>query len=150
MIVENSALIKELYSEENYLSSVLDLVDIIIIITDKNNVIRRINKKGYSLLGSVKEEIVDTNLEDIIPDNNQSDFITLWEKQFKKGIDSNEYYEIPVLTDNGEERLWKWHNILLKDEKGEVVFIMSSCEDITENKWLEKREQVRDDVINNK
>jgi PAS domain S-box-containing protein len=148
MIVENSALIKELYSEENYLSSVLDLVDIIIIITDKNNVIRLINKKGYSLLGSVKEEIVDTNLEDIIPDSNQNYFINLWEKQFKKGIDSNENYEIPVLTDNGEERLWKWHNVLLKDEKGEVVFIMSSCEDITENKWLEKREQVRDDVIN--
>ncbi|GAI47715.1 unnamed protein product, partial [marine sediment metagenome] len=43
-----------------------------------------------------------------------------------------EYFENPVVTRNGEERLIAWHNAVLKDEEGNIIATLSSGEDITE------------------
>ncbi len=68
-------------------------------------------------------------------------------RNFKNLLKGNvkvmEYYENPVLTKSGKERLIAWHNTILKDEKGGVVASLSSGEDITERKRAEKdKEQI--------
>ena len=53
-------------------------------------------------------------------------------------IDSVEYYENPVLTSHGEERLIAWHNTVLSDDQGNIVGHLSSGEDITERNLAEE------------
>jgi len=147
MIVENDDFIEELNSGNRHCLSFLDLADIIIIVTDRDNVIHMINEKGCSLFGCLRGGILETKLFHIIADHSKDEFIRIWEKHFTDGSDFGGEFEIPVLTDTEEERMMKWHNVLLKNKNGEVVYIVSSCEDITEKKMFEKREQVRGDVI---
>ena len=47
-------------------------------------------------------------------------------------VEPVEYYENPVVTQSGEERLIAWHNSLLTDETGNVTGVLSSGEDITQ------------------
>jgi signal transduction histidine kinase len=62
---------------------------------------------------------------------------TVFKKVMKGGLRSDEYFENPVLTKTGEERVILWHNILLKNELGEVYSCLSSGLDITEKLQLE-------------
>jgi PAS domain S-box-containing protein len=49
-------------------------------------------------------------------------------------IEPVEYYENPVLTKSGEERIIAWHNTVLRDEKGKFISTVVSGEDISERK----------------
>jgi hypothetical protein len=46
-------------------------------------------------------------------------------------IEPIEFFEKPVLTKSGKERLIAWHNSIIKDEAGVIVGTLSSGEDIT-------------------
>jgi C4-dicarboxylate-specific signal transduction histidine kinase len=54
-------------------------------------------------------------------------------------IELVEYYENPVLTKSGQERIIAWHNTILKDDSGNIVGTLSSGQDITERKEAEER-----------
>ncbi len=51
---------------------------------------------------------------------------------------SLEYFESLVLTKNREEKIIKWHVVVLRDEDGNAVGALSSGEDITERKRMEE------------
>ncbi|MBW1717918.1 MAG: PAS domain-containing protein [Deltaproteobacteria bacterium] len=53
-------------------------------------------------------------------------------------IEPVEYFENPVLTSRGEERLIAWHNTALTDDQGDIIGTLSSGEDITERKQAEE------------
>jgi PAS domain S-box-containing protein len=53
-----------------------------------------------------------------------------------------EYYENPVLTVTGEEKLIAWHNTVIRDEHGQIVGTLSSGLDITEQKAAEEALQM--------
>jgi two-component system sensor histidine kinase UhpB len=48
-----------------------------------------------------------------------------------------EYFENPILTKNGEEKLIAWYNTLLRDQAGTILGVLSSGEDISERKRAE-------------
>ncbi|MFV9677619.1 MAG: PAS domain S-box protein, partial [Methanosarcinales archaeon] len=52
-------------------------------------------------------------------------------------IEPVEYYDNPVLTRSGEEKIIAWHNTVLKDDRGKNYATLSSGEDITERKQME-------------
>ena len=45
-----------------------------------------------------------------------------------------EYYENPVITRTGRERIIAWHNSVLRNERGQVTGVLCSGEDITDRK----------------
>lgn len=53
-------------------------------------------------------------------------------------IEPIEYYENPVSTKNGEERIIALHNTILTDDEGKISGTLSSGEDITERKRAEE------------
>jgi two-component system cell cycle sensor histidine kinase/response regulator CckA len=53
------------------------------------------------------------------------------------------YYENPVLTSSGEQRIIAWHNIVLTDEAGKIAGALSSGEDVTERKRAEDEQTAR-------
>ncbi len=52
-------------------------------------------------------------------------------------IEPVEFFENPVMTKSGEERLIAWHNSVIRDEAGQIVGHLSSGEDITEREKLQ-------------
>ena len=51
---------------------------------------------------------------------------------------SSEYFENIVVTGTGEERIISWHNTVLFDDAGNITGTLSSGEDITNRKKMEK------------
>jgi len=58
-----------------------------------------------------------------------------------------EYFENPILTKDGEERLIAWHNTLLTDEGGHITGTLSSGVDITERKRAEEEVRTANEKI---
>ena len=125
-------------AERNKAQGYLDIAGAIILALDVDCRVTLINKKGCDLLGLGAEEIVGQDwFERFLPprlkDQVRSDFQKLLVDEFK----IREYYENPILTGNGEERIIAWHNTIMKDAEGRASGSLSSGEDITDRKRAE-------------
>ena len=129
-----AALQKERDRAENY----LNIVGSMIIVLDTDQKVRLINEKGCQILRYSQEEIVGTNwFDQFVPDRMREEVRAGFVQLVAGGIEIKEYYENPVLTRDGEERVIIWHNSVLRDEVGTITGILSSGEDISESKKIE-------------
>jgi PAS domain S-box-containing protein len=127
-----------LTEEKEKAQKYLDIAGVTIVVIDREDKVLLINKKGCDMLGYREEEIVGKNwFESFIPGRIKEEIRNVSGQLLAAG--KSEYYENPVLTRTGEERLIAWHNIVLKDEKGHVSGHLSSGEDITERKRSEEQ-----------
>jgi len=111
----------------------LDIAGTIFVALDKKGEITLINQKGYRLLGYEKDELIGKNWFDTcLPEKNRKEVKQVFKKLMAGGDESVDYYENPVLTKSGEQRIIAWHNTNLWDEKGHIIGLLSSGEDITE------------------
>jgi len=117
----------------------LDIAGVILVANDGDGIVRMINKKGCEVLGYEQEYIIGKNWFDtLIPTETRSEIKSVFNKLMSGEVEPVTYFENPVLTKNGEERIIAWHNVILKDGGGHVVGTLSSGEDITERKKAEE------------
>jgi PAS domain S-box-containing protein len=136
----NSA--QELQNERDTAQLYLDLANVIFVAINTDGIVTLINKKGCKVLGYEHEEIIGKNwFENFIPEWLKEDLIPVSKKLLNGDIEPVEYYENPILTKTGDERLIAWHNTVLKDTKGRIIGHLSSGEDITEKRRLEEQLQ---------
>ncbi|MBI5195524.1 MAG: PAS domain S-box protein [Nitrospirae bacterium] len=129
---------ERLLLERNRAQDYLDIVGVMIVVIDSDQNVSLINKYGAKLLGDEADEIIGQNwFDNFIPERMQSEVKTVFEKLMTGKSESLEYYENPVLTRSGEEKLIAWHNAVLKDDSGNIVGTLSSGEDITEHRKIE-------------
>ncbi len=115
-----------------------DIAGVMLVGLDNNGNVSAVNKKACDVLGYEEGEIRGKNWFDhFIPPRIKNELLTVAEKLLHGEIESVEYYENPVLTRNGEERLIAWHNAFIKDETGQIIGHISSGEDITEARHAE-------------
>jgi PAS domain S-box-containing protein len=123
--------------EKNRIQSYLDIAGVILVVIDANQKVSLINKKGCEILGYEENEIIGKNWFDtFIPERIREEVKAGFRKLMDGEIDPVEYFENPVLTKTGVERMIAWHNAVLRDEKGNIVNRLSSGEDITERKKM--------------
>jgi len=92
-----------------------------------------INQKGCQVLGYEENELIGVNwFNTCLPERNRKKVKRVFKKNMSGEDELVEYYENPVLTKTGEERIIAWHNTALWDEKGNNIGSLSSGEDITE------------------
>jgi PAS domain S-box-containing protein len=120
----------------------LDMAGVIMIILDSSGKVTLINKKGCAILGYPEEEIIGkTWFDNFLPrrfrEKEKENFKKLTESEF----DCPEYSEGFILTKNGNERIILWHSTLLTDDGHNVVGMLSSGEDITEEKLAQEKLQ---------
>lgn len=128
-----------LKKEKETVQRYLDLAGVIFIALDAQGIVTLINHKGCEVLGYDYADIIGKDwFDNFIPDWLKEDLIPVSKQLLRGDIDPVEYYENPILTKTGEERLIAWHNTLLKDDKGNIIGHLSSGEDITERKLAEK------------
>ncbi len=130
---------KFLQMERDRLLNYLDVAGSIIGIVDNNAKIIFVNKKGTQILGyKNKEEIIGKDwFYDFLPERLQNITKDMFKKVMNNEVDPPPYFENYIRTKQGEERLIFWHDVPLEDENGRRTGMISSGEDITENRKME-------------
>ena len=138
-ITEQKRAGEKLQEERDKAQKYLDIAGVILIAINRDGNVTLINKKGCDILGYDEREIIGMNwFDNFIPERLRDIIKPVSEKLLAGKIEPAEYFENPVLTRKGEERLIAWHNTILRDEKGTIVGHLSSGEDITERKRAEE------------
>jgi len=139
----------ELKQERDRAQKYLDLAGVIFVALNREGKVSLINRKGCEVLGYKEGEVLGKDwILNFLPERIQEEIKSVSLRILAGKIVSSKYFENPVLTKEGNERLIAWHNTVLTDEKGKTIGHLSSGEDITEKKAakieLEKsREQLR-------
>ncbi len=123
----------------------LDVAGVVLVVIDANQKVNLINRKGCQVLGYKEQEIIGKNwFDNFIPDRIRGEVRAVFDKLMAGEIEPVEYFENPVLTKNGEERIIAWHNTVLMEE-GNIIGTLSSGEDITERKRAEEMLQASEE-----
>ena len=122
-ITKLNQLIISLYDEKDSLNSILNLAEIIILITDNSGKITFMNEKGLTLLGYKEHEIVGKQVTDFIKESKND--------QLVDKDDNDNILDMSVITKTGEERIINWHKREDRDEQGKIILALYSGLDIT-------------------
>jgi PAS domain S-box-containing protein len=129
------ALGKERDSAQRY----LDIAGALIVAIDADQRVTLINKTGCRILGYDKEEIIGKNWFDtFLPEGMRARGKAAFARLVAGALEPVEYFESPVRTRSGGERLLLWHISVLRDEESRIMGTLSSGTDITEHKQVEE------------
>ncbi|RJQ55032.1 MAG: PAS domain S-box protein [Nitrospiraceae bacterium] len=126
----------------------LDIAGVMIVAIDAGQKVTLVNKKGCEILEGAQEDIIGRNwFKAFIPRRMRSEMKAVFAKLTAGELSPVEYFENPVVTLKGRERLISWHNYLLRNEAGEISGTLSSGEDITERRQAEEELKIYRDHL---
>jgi diguanylate cyclase (GGDEF)-like protein/PAS domain S-box-containing protein len=139
LTAENINMYVETSKEEKKRSDLyLSVANVMLLSIDENSIIQMINPKGCDILGYSEEELLGKNwFETILPLKCHDNASAIIEKLMHGELGVAEYYENPVITKSGEEKLIAWHNGVIRNNDGKITEIISSGEDITKQRASE-------------
>ncbi len=141
-ITEKKKAEREIKKQKERAERYLNLAGIIFVALNRKGEVTLINQKGCDTLGYQSSEIIGKNwFENYIPKWLRNDLVPISNLLLNGDTELVEYYENPILTKNGEEKLIAWHNTILKDETGDIIGHLSAGEDITEKRQMEEQLQ---------
>ncbi|MFO7889469.1 MAG: PAS domain S-box protein [bacterium] len=112
--------------------SFFDIAGVMFVVIDRKGDVRRINQKGCKILGYSKKKIIGKNwFEHFLPQRYRTKGKNIHSQLMTGKIKPVEYYENPVLTKDGQQRIIAWHNTVLRDKDKNIIGTLSSGEDIT-------------------
>ena len=130
--------LEALRRERDRAQTYLDVAGTLILVIGSDERVRLVNRRGCDLLGQSESEIVGRNWFDAfvpapVREEIRSVFRALMASEDQSPL---EHYENPVVRADGEERVFSWHNLVLRDEAGRAVETISSAEDVTEERRI--------------
>lgn len=121
-----------LREERDKAQGYLDTVEALIVALDENGAITLVNRKACELLGYTEEQLLGKNwFTTCLPQAQAEEVLGAFEQLTAGDLDAFEYYENPITTHSGRERLIAWHNSYLRDAEGNIIGTLSAGEDIT-------------------
>jgi PAS domain S-box-containing protein len=137
-LTEHKRLWDKLREERDKAKQYLNVARVMILALNLEGDITLINKRGCEVLGYMEEEIIGKNWFDLcVPENIREDVTRTFEKLIAGDFEVSEYYENPILTRDGEERIIAWKNTIVRNKAGDIIGSLSSGEDITDRKRAE-------------
>lgn len=126
--------IKERNKAHQYIDAAGSLIGVVN--TDMKIVL--VNRKACEILGYTENEVLGKNWFDtFLPDRVRNITKENYKKIIAGKMTPPPFLENFVQTRAGEERLILWHDVVLKDDLGQIMGTISSGEDITERKKKE-------------
>ena len=129
-----------LQKERDRAQHYLDAAGVMLLVIGADRKVSLINRKGCEILGYEEEEEITGKdwFDNFVPKRLRDEVARVFKSLIAGEIEPVEYYENPVLTKHGKERIVAWHNTILRDEHGRICATMASGEDITERKQVEE------------
>lgn len=116
----------------------LDIAGVILVVIDADQKVSLINKYGCEVLGYREDELIGSNWFDtVVPERFRERHKAGFQRLMSGDVELSVYFESPVTTRSGEERMIAWRNTIITDERGAITGTLSSGEDITEQKRAE-------------
>lgn len=132
---------ESLIAEKKRAEQYLHLAGVMFIGLDTEGRVTIANRKACEILECGKAEMIGQDwFENFLPEPVRKAVRRVFHGLMEGNINPFEYYENPVLTKKGTEKIIAWHNSMLQ-ENGQNVGILSSGEDITER--LQTQEALR-------
>jgi hypothetical protein len=131
---------EELSKQENLANNYLHIVNSVIIVLNREGKITLLNKKGHDILGYEEGELYGKDwFSTCLPKEVLCDV----KEYFNELMLGNEYceetHENEIIRKDGQIRIIKWFNTLIKDNLGNISGLLSSGEDITERIWAQQK-----------
>ena len=131
---------KSLNAERERTNQYLNTAGVIILALDIEGNIKLLNKKGYEVIEYNEGELDGKNWFRIcIPPFQKDEIYSIFKHLIKGDAKKAEFYENPIITKNGKEKLVAWRNKILYNKNGNIIGTISSGEDITLKKYTEKK-----------
>ena len=103
-----------------------------------DEVVVDINKKACEILDYTINEVRGKNwFENFVPATKKEEAKHLFQNALNGSL-HHLHFEYPLITKHGKELTFNFHNVLVSDEKGKTIGILSSGDDVTERKNKEK------------
>ncbi len=110
-----------------------EIVPVMILALDKGANVLRINQKGCEILGYTQEELLGKNwIDTCVPKELQDEIHLVFSQVIEKSIEYPLEHTNSIITKDGNRHIIAWKNVLIKDDNGEIMEILSAGEDITD------------------
>ncbi len=132
-ITERKQMENALRVEKERAEGYLDIAGVMMATVNTSEEITLMNKKGCEILGYEAGEVIGRNWFDtLFPERTRGEIRDIFGKLLTGDIGPVKYYENPLLTKDGEEKLIAFTNAAIKDPDGQIVGVLISGEDISE------------------
>ncbi len=122
---------------EGFWESLVDAAQVLIIVLDTEGRIVLFNRACQEITGySAAEALGHDWLNLLLPERIRKSANAIFQEILAG--QSSEYYETPILTKDGQERVIEWNHVFLYDEEGAVRYVIGAGHDVTEHKRLEE------------
>jgi diguanylate cyclase (GGDEF)-like protein/PAS domain S-box-containing protein len=138
-ITGNMKMERALAQEMERASHYLNIVGSIVVALDAAGAITLINQAGCAALEYSEAELIGSDwVQLLIPEEHQAELRDRLFKFFSGSTTLSETSTTPVITKSGAQRLMIWKNQVIRNDAGEVVGILYSGTDITEQHAMEQ------------
>lgn len=143
------ALLKGILQEEkDRAEKYLDIAGVMMVIIDLDGKVAFINKEGCKILGYDKKDIIGKNwFDNFLPRDIKEKVEKVFKELISGKIEPVEFIEENVICAMGEEKTISWHNTVLKDKLGKITATLSSGEDVTEHRAIEKAQSLLAKIV---
>lgn len=136
----------ELAEERNFIATVLDTQEALVVVLDRNGAIVRFNRACEALTGYVAAEVLGRRVWDfLIPTEHAPQVERLFE-EISAGDFPNRY-ENPWIDRHGNPVLIAWSNSAILDEAGTVAYVIATGIDVTQQRRAEDAMRVQVQVL---
>ena len=126
--------------ERDWAQKYLDAAAVMMVILDTEGSVSLLNQKGCEILGVSQEDALGKNwFDSFLLSLNVEEVKGVFRELMEGNIEPVRFYENPVVSSSGEERIIAWNNSLLHDDEGNITGILSSGSDITEQRRTEEK-----------
>lgn len=128
---------REIEEERNRAQMYLGVAGVVILALDREGRIVLLNRKGCEVIGCSSKDVIGLNwFDNFIPQGTRE----VLRERFGRLLSGKpfEYYEHPIITKGGKERVFAWYNTTVAGKDGSVSGTLSSGEDITERRMAEE------------
>jgi len=112
--------------------------DALMIAIGSDEIVTDINRKASEILGYSRQKIKGKNWFDTFVPEAEREVARRLFHDMLRGSLRHVHSEYSLITRKGRERTFNFHNILVSDEKGKTVGVLSSGDDVTERRRKEK------------
>jgi PAS domain S-box-containing protein len=117
----------------------LDIAGVILVALDTRGQIVLINRQGCCILGYAESELVGQNWFDVcLPPDMRGAARDVFQVLLVGELALVEYFENQVVTKSGERRIIAWYNRALLNAGGEITGVLSSGQDVTEERQAQQ------------